>query len=619
MVSTTRNNGVVGDNPIRIEVLGSEEINEETAIRPGNISELLSEASGLQVQQTSAVTGNVSFRLQGLPGTYTQLLKDGFPGFTGFSSGLSLLQIPPLDLQQVEIIKGSISTLYGEGAIGGIINLVSRTPAEKPLWTIILNRTHKKGSDISSFYSKRNGKIGVTFLASQSAQVAYDVDNDGFTDLPDFRQMTLNPRLFYYFDDSTTLSMSLSSFFENREGGDISTIKKGVGSSRTFVENSKSNRFSTRLKFTKKFTNNGVLTLKNSVNYFLRKVNQADFNFIGRQIFSFSEASYLWHQNNHRIVFGLNFVTDSFQQKHRDAIKLHDYDYYTPGVFAQDDWQITPRLTIQPGIRFDYHSEYKSFLLPHLSSMYKFTDNFFVRLNGGYGYNIPGLFDSVTDFEERYLFRYKGALNWKAETSKEINFDVTYNFYLDEFIVSINQALFLTKVDHALIIQSQIATEGNLNRLNSNTSLFSKGFDTNIVMALEAFSLFIDYSYTDVQQTIDNVTSNFELTPSNKFNMTLAYEANPWRSGIEAFYTGRQYLSRTIKSRDFWTLGFMIERSFENFSLIFNIENIFDERQTKYGPVVRLSNRYPEAPAFEKIYAPLDGVVANVALMVRVK
>ncbi|NOZ08137.1 MAG: TonB-dependent receptor plug domain-containing protein, partial [FCB group bacterium] len=88
-IKSTRTNGVLKDEPVRIEVLGNEEVREETAIKPGNIAKLLGETTGIQIQQTSAASGNVSFRIQGLDGKYTQLLKDGFPMYSGFSGGLS--------------------------------------------------------------------------------------------------------------------------------------------------------------------------------------------------------------------------------------------------------------------------------------------------------------------------------------------------------------------------------------------------------------------------------------------------------------------------------------------------------------------------------------------------
>ncbi len=98
---------------------------------PANVSMLLHESTGLQVQQTSATSGNASIRVQGLDGRYTQLLKNGYPNFGNFASGLSILEIPPLDLKQVEVIKGPASTLFGGGAIAGVLNFVSKLPKEK--------------------------------------------------------------------------------------------------------------------------------------------------------------------------------------------------------------------------------------------------------------------------------------------------------------------------------------------------------------------------------------------------------------------------------------------------------------------------------------------------------
>jgi outer membrane receptor for ferrienterochelin and colicins len=131
VIGATRSSRTIANIPTRLEVIAGEEIDEKGNMKPGDIRMILAESTGIQTQQTSATSGNASIRIQGLDGKYTQIIRDGFPLYSGFSGGLGLLQIAPLDLKQVEVIKGSSSTLYGGGAIAGLVNLVSKVPTDE--------------------------------------------------------------------------------------------------------------------------------------------------------------------------------------------------------------------------------------------------------------------------------------------------------------------------------------------------------------------------------------------------------------------------------------------------------------------------------------------------------
>src|SRR5688572_22130439 len=117
VVQATRSRRRVEDEAIRVEVLNQEEIEEKLLMRPGNISMMLAETGGLRVQVTSPSLGSANIRVQGMRGRYTQLLADGLPLYGGQASSLGLLQIPPSDLGQVEVIKGAASALYGGQAL----------------------------------------------------------------------------------------------------------------------------------------------------------------------------------------------------------------------------------------------------------------------------------------------------------------------------------------------------------------------------------------------------------------------------------------------------------------------------------------------------------------------
>ena len=249
VVQSIRTNSRIKDIPIRVEVIGGDELKEQDGMRPSNISMLLSEASGIETQQTSAVNGNVSIRLQGLDGKYTQILKDGFPLYSGFAQGLSIMQIPPLDLKQVEVIKGSSSSLYGSDAIAGIINLITEQPKERRELDLLINQTSLSSSDINGYYSKRWKKFGFSLLSVNSIQLVRDVNGDGFSDMPLTKSFDFNPKLFFYFNPTTSLQVAINTTLDDRKGGDMQVLKQGADSAHQFFEEDISNRYSTQLKF----------------------------------------------------------------------------------------------------------------------------------------------------------------------------------------------------------------------------------------------------------------------------------------------------------------------------------------------------------------------------------
>ncbi|HZI52417.1 MAG TPA: TonB-dependent receptor plug domain-containing protein, partial [Chitinophagaceae bacterium] len=181
IIQSTRSTRTIQNIPTRVEFIAGEELDEKANMKPGDIRMVLTESTGIQTQQTSATSASASIRIQGLDGRYTQILKDGLPLYAGFSSGLGLLQTPPLDLKQFEVIKGSASTLYGGGAIAGLVNLISKTPMEKRELKFHLDATSGGGLNTSGFYGQKFSKTGLTLFASRNSNKAYDPSDIGLT------------------------------------------------------------------------------------------------------------------------------------------------------------------------------------------------------------------------------------------------------------------------------------------------------------------------------------------------------------------------------------------------------------------------------------------------------
>jgi iron complex outermembrane receptor protein len=220
VVEATRTGGRLEDSPLRVEVLEREEIEEKMLMTPGDIVMMLNEMGGMRVQATSPSLGAASVRVQGMRGRYTRFLSDGLPLF-GEVGGLGLLQIPPMDLAQVEVIKGVASSLYGAGAMGGVVNLISRLPTEQTR-EFLLNRSTRGGTDAVAFFGQQlQGGWGLTLLGGGHWQDRADVNHDGWSDLPHYTRGIARPRLFWSDDKGNRLYATVGVTAEDREGGAV--------------------------------------------------------------------------------------------------------------------------------------------------------------------------------------------------------------------------------------------------------------------------------------------------------------------------------------------------------------------------------------------------------------
>jgi iron complex outermembrane receptor protein len=607
-VTATRSSRTISDIPTRIETISAGELNEKASMQPANVKMVLSESTGIQTQQTSATSANASIRIQGLDGKYTQLLKDGFPLYSGFSGGLSIVQIPPLDLKRVEVIKGSSSTLYGAGAIAGLINFVTKEPQEQKELSFLANSNSTKALDFSGYYAQKFKKFGFTIFTAQNDQVAYDANNDQLSDIPKFNRFTLNPRIFYYINPKTTLSLGINSTFENRIGGDLQVINDKADANHSYFERNKSNRISSQLKFEKQLSNNQILTFKNSIGSFDRTIDKQDYLFKGKQIASFSELSYVIPLGKMEWIFGANLWTDNFKQTNNTSSPL-DNELITSGIFAQNNYKVNEKFIVETGLRLDANNQNDQFLLPRLSAMYKFNQKFTARIGGGLGYKSPTIFSEEA---EEKGFRNIEPLNLKsaiAEKSSGVSFDVNYKTTLFEDIsFSINQLFFYTKLNSPLILSNNILSNGNFQFINANGYLESKGFETNLKLKYDDFAFYVGYTYTDAQRKY-NQTSINPLTAKHKIYSTLMYEIEKkWRVGYELFYTGKQYLSNNETRPNYLIMGISAERQFEHFSLFINAENFTDTRQTRSESIYTGTLQNPQ---FKEIWAPTDGFILN--------
>jgi outer membrane receptor protein involved in Fe transport len=610
VVTSTRSNRSIRNIPTRVEVISGEELEEKGNMRPGDIRMMLNESTGIQTQQVSATSANASIRIQGLDGRYTQLLKDGFPLYAGFSGGLGLLQTPPLDLRQVEIIKGASSTLYGGGAIAGMINLVSKAPTPDRDLRFLVNGTSAGGLDVDGFYGQRWKKWGVTVYGGRSSNAAYNPSGAvPFSAIPRFDRYVFNPKLFLYFSERTRLSVGVSLGWENRIGGDMTYLQRKGDSTHSYFERNKSQRFSAQLSLEHRVSDRSSLTVKNSVGSFDRTITIPGYVFDGRQWSSYSEVAYSTHQDRMDWVAGLNVYTDGFREHRTDTFPRRNYQQNTLGGFVQHTWTINEWLQTEAGLRGDYVVDYGWAVLPRVSALFKWSPAWTSRIGGGMGYKTPTIFT-----EETERIQYQGVLpvssnSNRLERSHGVNADVNYRTsWLDgRLSLSVNQLFFYTRINDPLVLDTLAGPKYRLT--NSSGYLQSKGFETNVKLGYGDFKLYIGYTFTDAHLDENGVIRENPLTVRHRLNNVLVYEkADKWKLGLEGYFYSTEPLNDGTTGKSFWTFGFMAEKICKWGSLFINFENFTDTRQTRFD---RIYTGTVTQPVFRDIYAPLDGRVVN--------
>jgi outer membrane receptor for ferrienterochelin and colicins len=617
IIQSTRTSRTIKNTPTRVETIDGEELDEKNNMRPANVSMLLHESTGLQVQQTSATSGNASIRVQGLDGRYTQLLKDGYANFGNFASGLSILEIPPLDLKQVEVIKGPASTLYGGGAIAGVVNFISKTPNENFEGDFILNQSNIGQTNIGGYISKKKGKFGFSFLGLVNLQKAYDVDKDDFSEIPKSNNFTINPRLFYYINSSTSLMLGNSFTKGENTGGDMQVLKNKPDVNHTYFEKNNTIRNTTTFEVEKKFTNKNSIKLKQSVSIFEREISIPNYSFSGLNTNSFTDLSYVFFKQKHTMIVGTNFVFDKFKQENRNT---QNSQSFSSGIYFQDTWDITEKIKIESGLRIDNmsyknnnYNKNQTFVLPRVSTLFKLSDKITSRIGGGLGYKIPTIFTEQTE-----SMQYQNVLslaNVKAEQSIGGTADINYRTNLfGDLLFSVNHMFFYTSISTPLVLQSPIS--GNYFFTNATKPIVSNGFETNLKFIYkEDLKLFVGYTFTNAKATYLNTNQFLPLLPKNKLNLTLMYEKeNNFKFGLEGYFTNRQFLYNGSRTPSFWEFGFMAQKTFKKVSVFINFENFTDQRQSKYKTVV---NPPHNNPTFDDIWNHTEGFVINGGIKIK--
>lgn len=324
-------------------------------------------------------------------------------------------------------------------------------------------------------------------------------------------------------------------------------LKNQRDSLHQFYEQNISNRVSSQFLFEKRFNKSNSLTIKNSVSYFDRKINEPASAFKGNQTSSYSEVSYNFKIAKQQFVAGVNVTSEKFTEDSSKSHQQRNYNYTTTGIFLQDDWKLTQQFTLEAGLRSDYQNQFGNFLLPRLAVMYKFNKEFYVRAGGGLGYKLPTIFSTEAEWAGINNIQPLPK-NIKAEKSTGGNLDFNYKKrFDDESSLTINQSFFITQINNPLELDT-------FHFVNKSKPIITKGFETNIRLNLDAFQFFVAYSFVDARRKYNTIQSFVPLTPKHKINIDIIYEKEGnFSVAFEGYYVSSMYRDLDTRTKSYLT------------------------------------------------------------------
>ncbi|APG60879.1 TonB-dependent receptor [Christiangramia salexigens] len=222
VISATRNRINRKDAPVIVNVLNSKLFNATQSV---SVAETLNFQPGVRVETNCQNCGFTQVRLNGLDGSYTQVLINSRSVFSALNSVYGLEQIPTSILDRVEVVRSGGSALFGSNAIAGTVNIITKEPVLNT-WNISGNmslidgKTPDRTLNFAGSVVAEDLNSGVTIYGMNRDRAAYDANGDGFTEITELTNNTLGAKAFLKPNSTSKISLDLTALKEYRRGGD---------------------------------------------------------------------------------------------------------------------------------------------------------------------------------------------------------------------------------------------------------------------------------------------------------------------------------------------------------------------------------------------------------------
>ena len=579
------------ESPVPVEVYSTTFLKKNPT---PSVFEALNNVNGVRPQLNCNVCNTGDIHINGLEGPYTLVMIDGMPIVSGLSTVYGLSGIPNSLIEQIEIVKGPASSLYGSEALGGLINIITKLPENAPLFF---------AESFGTSWGEINFDLGVKANVGKNATVLVganyfkydqliDNNNDNFTDLTNQDRISLFQKWNFKRRNNRNFSLAGRYFYEDRWGGELQWNKSFRGGDEVYGESIYTSRF--------EIFGNYQLPLSEKID-FQFSYSDHDQNSV------YGNTPYLAQQ---RIGFG-QFIWDK-------KIKSHDlllgaairYNYYNdnttaiiladetviPSLFIQDEIGFNNKQSLLLGIRYDYNSRHGNIFTPRIAYRFKPTEDDIIRLNAGTGFRVVNLFT-----EEHAALTGAREVIIKDELNPEESYNITLNYLKKLYLkngmyFTIDTSVWYTYFTNAIIPDydtnpNQIIYD-NLDGFSQSSGL---SFNIDAVFG-SGIRASIGATYQDVSKTENGIKTPQILT--EKYSGVWSFSYKHYGTNLTFDYTGSLYgpmrlpLLGELDPRSEYSPAWSIQNiqitydGIDRFEMYGGIKNLLDWTPNKGNPFI---------------------------------
>lgn len=385
-VTGTMRRRYVSDSPVKVEVMTGSELERSVA---SSLAEAVRHVNGLLPQVDCGVCYTNSIRINGMEGPYTAVLIDGMPIAGGLASVYGLSGIDPSLIEQLEIVRGPSSTLYGSEAMGGVVNVVTKDPRYAPLASVHASVADHGQAELDVAFAPALGRVRALLSGSAYRMQRFIDDNqDGFSDVTLDSRIALFGRSDWVEGGQTRGSLTAKVYHEDRFGGQAGWTRADAGGTRVYGESIRTRRAELIARLSPGWP--AGLRLEGSWAWHAQDSYYGTTRYDARQHTGVANLLMRRDVGAHSLLIGA-------------TTRFHDYDDSTPataeadrqlvpGLLVEDEFSPGPALVILAGMRVDRHAAHGAILSPRAGVKWLPFDHTTVRLSAGTGFRVVSVF-----------------------------------------------------------------------------------------------------------------------------------------------------------------------------------------------------------------------------------